>query len=244
MLPEIQLPPVTVPAVEDLLPERIRTLVDSYMRTRTPASLPTDLVKRHLALSQQEVAAAHARGAPPPVGSSTINVPMLNALILYIGGTAKTVSSVLHPGAQELVNRVAAELDAEGRYLLLNGLTNQLRFPNSHTYYFSCVLLTLFMESRSEALKEQVTRCLLERLIVNRPHPWGLLITFIELIKNRRYNFWSHGFTKCALEIENLFASVSRSCLAGHRVDEEGGMGPGAALGPGPAGGGGPGALR
>ena len=24
---------------------------------------------------------------------------------------------------------------------------------------------------------------LLERLIVNRPHPWGLLITFIELIK-------------------------------------------------------------
>lgn len=27
---------------------------------------------------------------------------------------------------------------------------------------------------------------LLERLIVNRPHPWGLLITFIELIKNPR----------------------------------------------------------
>ena len=27
----------------------------------------------------------------------------------------------------------------------------------------------------------------------NRPHPWGLLITFIELIKNRRYNFWSLG---------------------------------------------------
>jgi hypothetical protein len=28
-----------------------------------------------------------------------------------------------------------------------------------------------------------VFRVLLERLIVNRPHPWGLLITFIELIK-------------------------------------------------------------
>ena len=33
---------------------------------------------------------------------------------------------------------------------------------------------------------EQITRVLLERLIVNRPHPWGLLITFIELIKNPR----------------------------------------------------------
>ena len=28
---------------------------------------------------------------------------------------------------------------------------------------------------------------LVERLIVHRPHPWGLLITFIELIKNPRY---------------------------------------------------------
>lgn len=37
-----------------------------------------------------------------------------------------------------------------------------------------------------EIVQEQITRVLLERLIVNRPHPWGLLITFIELIKNPR----------------------------------------------------------
>lgn len=42
----------------------------------------------------------------------------------------------------------------------------------SHTHYFSCVLLTLFLEAPSEAVKEQITRVLLERLIVNRPHPW------------------------------------------------------------------------
>ena len=45
-------------------------------------------------------------------------------------------------------------------------------------------------------------RVLLERLIVNRPHPWGLLITFIELIKNSSYNFWKHEFVHCAPEIE------------------------------------------
>ena len=33
---------------------------------------------------------------------------------------------------------------------------------------------------------------LLERLIVYRPHPWGLLVTFIELIKGEEYNFWKH----------------------------------------------------
>jgi len=54
---------------------------------------------------------------------------------------------------------------------------------------------------------------LLERLIANRPHPWGLLITFIELIKNPRYNFWSHRFTRCATEIERLFEHVARNCI-------------------------------
>lgn len=47
-----------------------------------------------------------------------------------------------------------------------------------------------------------IDRVLLERLIVNRPHPWGLLITFIELIKNHQYKFWTHEFVHCAPEIE------------------------------------------
>ena len=64
-----------------------------------------------------------------------------------------------------------------------------------------------------EIIQEQITRVLLERLIVNRPHPWGLLITFIELIKNPRYKFWSYSFTHCAGEIERLFESVARSCM-------------------------------
>ena len=45
-------------------------------------------------------------------------------------------------------------------------------------------------------------RVLLERLIVNRPHPWGLLVTFIELIKNPQFKFWTHQFVHCAPEIE------------------------------------------
>jgi len=72
-----------------------------------------------------------------------------------------------------------------------------------------------------------VTRVLLERLIVNRPHPWGLLVTFVELIKAPAYGFWGHGFTRCAPDIERLFESVARSC-----------MGPAAAGGVGGGGGG------
>lgn len=54
---------------------------------------------------------------------------------------------------------------------------------------------------------------LLERLVVNRPHPWGLLVTFIELIKNPTYKFWQHEFVHCAPEVEKLFESVARSCM-------------------------------
>ena len=64
------------------------------------------------------------------------------------------------------------EVNSETRYLVLNAIANQLRYPNSHTHFFSCVLLALFVDSKNEAAREQATRVLLERLIVNRPHPW------------------------------------------------------------------------
>ena len=41
----------------------------------------------------------------------------------------------------------------------------------------------------------------------------GLLITFIELIKNPSYKFWNHEFVHCAPEIQKLFESVARSCM-------------------------------
>ena len=93
-------------------------------------------------------------------------------------------------------------------------MANQLRFPNAHTQYFSFAIMNLFENASDEKTREQITRVLLERLIANRPHPWGLLVTFIELIKNPRFDLLSRGFTKVAPEIERLFASVDKSCSA------------------------------
>lgn len=138
------------------------------------------------------------------------------------------MTTIVHCAHMDIFQNLAVDLDTEGRYLFLNAIANQLRYPNSHTHYFSCAVLYLFVEANSEAiqvsamppknrlvhvvarakrkhnstLQEQITRVLLERLIVNRPHPWGLLITFIELIKNPVYKFWEHDFVHCAPEIE------------------------------------------
>merc|ERR1712107_392187 len=106
----------------------------------------------------------------------------------------------------DIFQNLASDMDTEGRYLFLNCIANQLRYPNSHTLYFSYLLLYLFGEANTEAIQEQITRVLLERLIVNRPHPWGLLITFIELIKNTTFKFWSHEFVHCAPEIQSCLS--------------------------------------
>jgi CCR4-NOT transcription complex subunit 1 len=150
-------------------------------------------------------------------GSNEIDAPKVNSLVLYVGihALARLQSSQisLSRTPEMDVLQKMMEFDDKGRYTCLNAIANQLRYPSSHTHYFSCVMLYLFSESKNVAVKEQVTRVLLERLILHRPHPWGLLITFIELIKNARYRFFDHSFTRCATEIEKVFESVARSVM-------------------------------
>ena len=52
-------------------------------------------------------------------------------------------------GATDVFQALVTDMEPEGRYILLNALANQLRFPNNHTHYFSCLLLHLF-ETGSE----------------------------------------------------------------------------------------------
>jgi CCR4-NOT transcription complex subunit 1 len=73
--------------------------------------------------------------------------------------------------------------------------------------------LHIFSETQSLKIQEQITRVLIERLIVNRPHPYGLLITFIELIRNPRYKFWDLSIIHCAPEIERIFSNVAKSIV-------------------------------
>ena len=56
-----------------------------------------------------------------------------------------------------------------------------------------------------------MTKVLLERFIVHRPHPWGALVTFIELLRNQKYDFWSKDFIRIAPEVTLLLESVSIS---------------------------------
>lgn len=213
LLPEINQPPhVLSDYTSSLIPNNFKADIDVYLKSRGPVTFLLDLRSRLL--------------LPPSMqteGHSKYNIGAINSLVLYVGIQAISqvqnnpsqgglTSPITHSAPIDIFQQLMADLDTEGRYLFLSGIANQLRYPNSHTHYFSCVLLYLFSEASKEVIQEQITRVLIERLIVNRPHPYGLLITFIELIRNPRYNFWEHtNFIRCAPEIEVLFTSVAKS---------------------------------
>jgi CCR4-NOT transcription complex subunit 1 len=200
LLPEISDSPIILSNVVGPI-SSLRDDLDKYLSTRQPAEFLATLPAR---LYRE--------------GSKDIDSARMNSLVLYLGMQSivrqQSKNSQFLPQSPEMdVLLKLLDFDDAGRYILLNAIANQLRFPSSHTHFFSCVTLFLFSEAKDEGVREQITRVLLERLIVHRPHPWGLLVTFIELIKNQRYQFWDHSFTRCASEIEKVFESVARSCL-------------------------------
>ena len=100
---------------------------------------------------------------------------------------------------------------SSGQHHLLSSMVLHLRYPNAHTHWFSSLLLHLFLEVKDDRFCEVMTKVLLERFIAHRPHPWGALVTFIELLRNTKYDFWSKDFIRIAPEVTLLLENVSAS---------------------------------
>ncbi|EFX65338.1 hypothetical protein DAPPUDRAFT_117361 [Daphnia pulex] len=144
MLPEISHAPRVLTHFADLY---------SYLKTRGPVTFLSEL-------------RSVVQVSPEP--GMHYNLPLLNALVLYVGtqaiqsiqtkGLSPSMATNGHSSYMDIFQSLAVNLDTEGRYLFINAIANQLRYPNSHTHYFSCVLLCLFAEANSEAIQEQITR--------------------------------------------------------------------------------------
>jgi CCR4-NOT transcription complex subunit 1 len=114
-------------------------------------------------------------------------------------------------------------LDAEGRYLVVHTLSAHLRFPSAHTVLAVKLLTALYTvdgaagvgkgTDRESVLgyREALVRVLLERLIAHRPHPWGVVYLFVELLRGPAYALAGHAFLHGSPEVERLFDTVARS---------------------------------
>ena len=95
---------------------------------------------------------------------------------------------------------------------IISAMVNQVRYVNSHTHYFSTALQHSFTASASEPeLQEQIMRILCERLMVPRPHPWGLIVMMLEMVKNRQYNIWELQWLKAAPQVESMLNNLAQS---------------------------------
>ncbi|KAI3613543.1 ccr4-not complex component [Moniliophthora roreri] len=147
------------------------------------------------------------------------NLSLINCLVMYIGvssvaqAKARSGASVFMPSEPGVVamHYLATNLDVEGQHHLLSAIVLHLRYPNAHTHWFSGLLLNMFVEVEDDTFREVMTKVLLERFIVHRPHPWGALVTFIELLRNPKYDFWSKDFIRIAPEVTMLLESVATS---------------------------------
>jgi len=227
----------------EALPASVREEIDNYLRTRT-GTVPTASIRQALVSDPEEAQLTLNR----------YSLRVINSLVLYLAHTVliqgaaaegseppssrisgeRTIALATNSGVTDIFRNLITELDAEGRYILLNALTAQLRYPNAHTLFFTRFLLSIYdnppsttvnntstnattmNNNNNEILREQLCRALLERIIVHRPHPWGILITLAELVRNPTYNLSSHSFVHSSPEVEKLFEGVARSCLAGN----------------------------
>lgn len=207
-IPEMgPIPPILSDFASGLKSADLRNNLDQYLLNRgTPSFLTT--LKDRLRLP-----------GTPEGSTESYNLSLINSLVMYIGvssvaqAKARSGSSVFvasDPGVVAL-QYLAANLDVEGQHHLLSSMVLHLRYPNAHTHWFSSLLLYLFVEVKDDRFREVMTRVLLERFIVHRPHPWGALVTFIELLRNLKYEFWNKEFIRVAPEVTMLLESVARS---------------------------------
>ncbi|KAF2133367.1 Not1-domain-containing protein [Dothidotthia symphoricarpi CBS 119687] len=155
---------------------------------------------------------------PKPAGfeqlPTTADPALIHAITLYIGiatlGTEGATAPLFDAdsAAAKLIEELVKEFQYEAKFHFISTIADQLRFPNTHTHFFSYALLHLFGPPNDDPqaleIQEVITRVLLERLLVHRPHPWGLIITLLEILKNRTYGFWDLPFVKAAPEVRSL----------------------------------------
>ncbi|KAJ2713453.1 CCR4-NOT core subunit cdc39, partial [Coemansia spiralis] len=188
-----------------LEPSGLADALDAFLQTQQPADFAATVVAR-LRVSDKEPASDDAAR----YSTAVVNAFVLHAVVRITQTGDEAAREATQRAALDMFREVLSVAEPECRYLVISAIANQLRFPSSHTYLCSRVVLALFAKS-GEAVRECIARVLVERILVNRPFPWGLLVTLIELLRNPFYAFWNHEFTRASPQIAEILTAVAKS---------------------------------
>jgi CCR4-NOT transcription complex subunit 1 len=157
-----------------------------------------------------------------PLGGRKWNISAINSLVVMVAVkqlmlTSQEPRMTSHNPAFRIYYAMAEAMDNEGRYYLINAFVNQLRFPNSHTRFFSALVLAFFLPVDEasprtlDVVQEQVLRVIVERLVAPRPHPWGLLVTFVDLFRDDKYKVWTKACIRCSPDVERTITQLAKT---------------------------------
>lgn len=194
-LPEIGLPPRSQSNYENYLHVmNLREDLERYFREKSRGVI--QVIADKMMQSEEYIN-----------GRKRINSSIFNAVALFIQNYAQSNRSRLQQAQKEcyeMLKQIILILSSETRLCLLNSIVNELRYINSHTYFYSWMVIYMFNDV-DDSVQEQISRILIERLQTHGPHPWGLCITFRELLQNPKYNFAKKSFVvRKQAEIELL----------------------------------------
>lgn len=146
LLAEVQSQPRILSNYENYLQiMNLREDLESYIRTKNSALISAICEKM---MSSEEIIN----------GKKKINGNVINAVVLFIANqscskqNSQQVPEITNKESMELFKAMVYQLNNETRWLFLNSIINELRYPNNHTYYFSCIILFLFVESQHEII--------------------------------------------------------------------------------------------
>jgi hypothetical protein len=77
---------------------------------------------------------------------------------------------------------------------VINAMLNNIRYPNPVTFYFHSLLIMIFSEFNEDLAQELIVRNLFERMIIEKPHPWGILTFLYKILANANFKFEQKKF--------------------------------------------------
>jgi len=190
-----------------LQPADLRAQLEQALQKKVERGASTGLAGR-LALPENRQSATETK----------YNIQLINAIVMFSGSIALgqskasdgTAGFQASAPAVGLLQNLAEELDPEGSYYVLNAVAMHLRYPNSHSNWFSSWMVHVFTDaSTKEYTKEQIVRVLLERLVAHRPHPFSVISTFVQLLKHE--SFFKHDFVTKSPEVKLLLDNIKNS---------------------------------
>eukprot|EP01061_Rhynchopus_euleeides_P024955 TRINITY_DN4020_c0_g1_i2.p1 TRINITY_DN4020_c0_g1~~TRINITY_DN4020_c0_g1_i2.p1 ORF type:complete len:1019 (+),score=448.64 TRINITY_DN4020_c0_g1_i2:89-3058(+) len=211
-----------------LLPEYVSHVIDRQgyfaresLKDYVTGTGPLATAQLPLAVEIKQAASAVRPEDEAEARPSTYNIPFIGAFVAHLAElSVNSVAAPLEEAESDkrlarcvhLMNSVALLMPAEGRYLLVGAAANHLRDPNTHTFFFSRMLLAMFaMPESGEMTQELIVKVLVERILEHTHlYLWGILGTSTELMRDTKYGFWEKRFVKQPREIEKFFKTLAR----------------------------------